>query len=435
MWNPRNSLDIDLQTLVKLKQERNLNSPPDQIYRQLQTNGHTYSVMGNPNLAEIRGILMGVENTNTPGVACGEVWVNELRLSSIDEHGGWAALGRIDLNLADLGTISVSANTHSAGFGTLEQRVNDRYRDNFTQFDVSANLELGKLLPPKAALSIPVFASYQQSVSKPEYDPYDMDIKLKDKLKGATSNAAKDSIKNSAVDFTSTTTLNFTNVRKNRTSTKKPKIYDISNFDVSYSYLKIKNHTPLIESNEITRHKYGLGYNFSPSPKYFEPFKKIKFFTKRKTHWFDLVKDFNFNLIPSQLSFRADVNRQFGAIRPRSIGTSKYKIPETYDKYYTFQRNYILRWNITRSLNFDFTAMNNSRIDEPEGRLNTGAKKDTVWRNLLKGGRNTTYTHTANFTYTLPTAKFPLVDWTTINLRYQANYNWIGASRLAVGAG
>ncbi|MBK6380375.1 MAG: hypothetical protein IPF72_11935 [Chitinophagaceae bacterium] len=59
------------------------------------------------------------------------------------------------------------------------------------------------------------------------------------------------------------------------------------------------------------------------------------------------MKDFNFNLIPSQLSFRADVNRQFGAIRPRSIGTSKYKIPETYDKYYTFQRNYILRWNIT----------------------------------------------------------------------------------------
>lgn len=434
LWNPRNSLDVDLQTLVKLKQERNLTGSPDIIFRQLQTNGHTYSVMGNPNLAEIRGILIAVENTKQP-TACAEVWVNELRLSSIDEQGGWAALGRIDLNLADLGTVSVSANTHSAGFGTLEQRINDRFRDNFYQFDVSANLELGKLLPPKAALSIPVFASYQQSVSKPQYDPYDMDIKLKDKIKGANTAAEKDSIRDAAIDFTSTTTVNFTNVRKNRTSTKKPKVYDLSNFDFSYSYLKIKNHTPLIESNEVTRHKYGLGYNFSPQPKYIEPFKKIKFFTKRKTHWFDLVKDFNFNLIPSQLSFRADVNRQFGAIRPRSIGTSKYKIPETYDKYYTFQRNYILRWNITRSLNFDFTAINNSRIDEPEGRLNTGAKKDTVWRNLLKGGRNTTYNHSANFTYTLPTAKFPLVDWTTVNLRYQATYSWIAASRLAVELG
>ncbi|MCC7379505.1 MAG: cell surface protein SprA [Chitinophagaceae bacterium] len=377
--------------------------------------------------------MIGVENTNATS-ACGEVWVNELRLSSIDEKGGWAALGRLDLNLADLGTISVSANTHSSGFGTLEQRVNDRYRDNFYQFSVSTNLELGKLLPAKAAISIPVFASYDQQVSTPEYDPYDLDIKLKDKLRDASGDA-KDSIKNNAIDFTSTTTINFTNVRKNRTSTKAPKIYDISNFDFSYSYLKIKNHTPLIESNEITRHRYGLGYNFSPQPKYIEPFKKLKFFTKRKTHWFDLVKDFNFNLIPSQLSFRADVNRQFGAIRPRSIGTSKYQIPETYDKYYTFQRNYILRWNFTRSLNFDFTAINNSRIDEPEGRLDTKQKRDTVWRNLLKGGRNTTYTHSANFTYTLPTSKFPLLDWTTINLRYQASYNWIGASRLVVELG
>ncbi len=436
LWIPGNSLDIDLQTLVKLKQARNNDhgALPTVIYRQLQKNGHLFSVMGNPNLAEIRGILIGVENTNAAATACGEIWVNELRLSSIDEQGGWAALGRIDLNLADLGTISVSGNIHSSGFGTLEQRINERYRDDFYQFDVTTNLELGKLLPKKAALSIPVFASYSQSVSKPEYDPYDMDVKLKDKLKDAP-NSDRDSIRNSAVDFTSTTSLNFTNVRKNRTSTKKPKVYDLSNFDFSYSYLKIKSHTPLIENNEITRHRYGLGYNFAPSPKYIEPFKKIKFFTKRKTHWFDLVKDFNFNLIPSQLSFRADVNRQFGAIRPRSIGTSKYKIPETYDKYYTFQRNYIFRWDFTRSLKFDFTAVNNSRIDEPVGRIDTKQKKDTVWRNLLKGGRNTTYNHSANFIYTLPTAKFPLLDWTTVNLRYQASYSWIGASRLAVELG
>ena len=432
LWNPGNSLDVDLQTLVKLKQKRNLNAPVNVIYRQLQGNGHTYSVMGNPNLAEIRGILLGVENTNAIGGACAEVWLNELRLSAIDETGGWAALGRLDVNLADLGTLSLSGNVHSKGFGTLEQRANDRFRDNFYQFDVSANLELGKLLPKKAALSIPVFASYSQNVSTPEYDPYDMDIKLKDKLK-SVSGTAKDSIRNNAIEFNSTTTVNFTNVRKNRTSTKAPKIYDISNFDVSYSYLKIKSHTPLIENNEITKHRYGLGYNFAPKPKYIEPFKKL--FKKTKTHWFDLVKDFNFNLIPAQITFRADVNRQFGAIRPRSIGASKYSIPETYDKYYTFQRDYIFRWNITRSINFDFTAVNNSRIDEPEGRLDTKEKKDTVWKNLLKGGRNTLYNHTANFTYTVPTGKLPLLDWTTLNLRYQASYSWIGASRLAVELG
>lgn len=433
LWIPRNSLDIDLQSLIKLKEKRNADPsvPTTRIYRQAQANGQEYALIGSPNLAEVRGVLIGVENSNA-ATACGEMWVNELRLISLDEEGGWAALGRVDVNLADLGTISVSANSHSAGFGTLEQRVQERYRDNLMQFDVSANLELGKLLPKKAAISIPVFASYSQSVSKPEYDPFDMDIKLKDKLNAAKADI-RDSIKNDAIDFTATTTVNFTNVRKNRTSTKKPKIYDISNFDISYSYLNTKKHNPLIENDEVTKHHGGLGYLFSPQPKYFEPFKRL--FRKTKSHWFDLVKDFNFNPIPSTLSFRADINRQFGAIRPRSVGASKYAIPETYDKYFIFQRDYILRWNFTKSLNFDFTANNNSRVDEPAGRLDNKQKKDSVWKNFMKGGRNTMYSHNANFTYTLPTAKFPLLDWTTMNASYQATYRWVGASRLAVNLG
>ncbi len=433
LWNPLNSMDVDLTILTKLKQTRNLsNTPLGQIFRQLQDNGHEYSVMGSPNLGEIKGVLIGVENTNASEPVCGEVWANELRLSSLDEKGGYAALGRVDLLLSDLGTISVSANMHTSGFGTLEQRVNDRYRDNFLQFDVAANLELGKLLPKSAGMSIPVFASYSQTTSSPEYDPYDQDIKLKDKLRDANG-TAKDSIRNASIDFTSITTVNFTNVKKNKTNGKKPKIYDIENVDVSYSYIKTRNHNPLIEYNDVTRHRGALGYNFSPQPKYYEPFKKL--FKKTKHHWFDLIKDFNVNYVPSQLSFRADISRQFGVVRPRSIGTSKYAIPETYDKYFVFQRDYIMRWNFTRALAFDYTATNNSRIDEPIGRIDTKQKKDSVIRNLLKGGRNTLFYQTANFSYTLPTAKLPLLDWTTMNVKYQATYRWIGASRLAVELG
>ena len=45
------------------------------------------------------------------------------------------------------------------------------------------------------------------------------------------------------------------------------------------------------------------------------------------------------------------------------------------------------------------------------------------------------YNHSANVSYTLPTAKFPLLEWTTFNIKYQATYRWIGASRLAVELG
>jgi cell surface protein SprA len=432
LWIKDNSLDLDLNTLTQIKTSRNLSSSPiNVLYSQVQDNGQTYAIMGNPNLGEIKGVLMGVENTNATS-ACGQLWFNELRLSSLDEKGGWAALGRVDANLADLGTISVSANSHSSGFGTLEQRVNERFKDNFMQFDAAATLELGKLFPKNAALSIPFYASISTITSTPQYDPFDKDLTLKQKIRNS-SGSARDSIRDNAIDFASIKTISFTNVHKNRTGNKKPQIWDIENLDLSYTYTKTEAHNPLIEYNNVTKQRGGLGYNFAPQPKFFEPFKKL--FGKTKTHWFDLIRDLNFNPIPSQLSFRADIYRQFGVIKPRSIGGDKYFTPETYDKYFTFDRNYILRWDLTRSLNLDYSALNNARIDEPYGRLDTKAKRDTVKQNFFAGGRNTAFTQTINLSYDVPLNKFPLTDWTTLRLRYTANYRWIGASRLAINLG
>lgn len=433
LWIKSNNLNLDLTALTALKTERNLsNSPVNKVYSETQSNGHTYSIMGNPNLAEIKGFLMGVENTNAVS-ATGELWFNELRLSSINDKGGWASLARIDAALADLGTISISANTHSAGFGNLEQKINERFKDNFVQFDAAANLELGKLLPREAGLSVPFYASINKTISTPEYDPFDKDLKLRQKLRNAQTAHERDSIRKNAVTDANTKTFSFTNVHKNRTDNKKPKPWDIENFDISYAYTKTEAHSPLIEYNTVTKQRGGVGYNYMAQPKFIEPFKKL--FGKSKTHWFDLIKDFNFNPIPSQLSFRADIFRQFGVIKPRSIGIDKYPTQETYDKYFTFDRNYILRWNFTRSLSLDFSALNNARVDEPYGRLDTKAKKDTVRKNFWNGGRNIAYNQTVGFNYDVPLSKFPVTDWTTLQLRYTANYRWIGASRLAVDLG
>jgi cell surface protein SprA len=433
LWKPRNALDVDLSDLTRIKQSRNLSStPPNQIYRETQPNGQEYSVMGNPNLGEIKGMLIGVENTNSPTPLCAEMWANELRLSGIDESGGYAALGRVDFTLADLGTLSLSGNMHTRGFGTLEQRVTERARDNFYQFDIAARIDGGKLFPKKLALSIPVDGNYSQSVSAPQYDPYDLDIKLKDKLKAVPANQ-KDSIRRTAVEYSSTTNINFTNVRKIRTSTKKPKIYDVSNVDLSYSYLKISKYSPLIQYNDVTKQRAAIGYSFAPEPKYFSPFKNV--FKKSKTKWFDIIKDFNINVIPSQLTFRADITRQFGVIKPRSLGGDKYQTPETYDKFMVFQRDYIVDWNFTRNLKFNYTATNNSRVDEPAGRLDTKAKKDSLWRNLIDGGRNTLFNQSTTFSYTLPINKIPLLDFVSANVKYQAGYHWTGASRIAANLG
>lgn len=432
IWPEVNDMDLLMSKLTQLKQQRNQcdTCSPLRPYTQQDEKGNYLSVMGNPNLGDVRSIMLGVTNPKDDGLPkCGEVWFNELRLSGLDEKGGYAGMGRVDMQLADLGTISVSGNMHTAGFGNLDQRVNERFRDNYLQYDAAANLDLGKLLPKRASLSIPVYAGYSRAVSRPEYDPYDLDIKLKDKLRMARSDYERDSIRKAAEDFTAIKSLNFTNVRRMNLNRKKNHLWDIENFDISYSFTQSTSHNPIIESDELTKHRGGLGYTFTGQSKFITPFKKL---FKAKTPWLDLIRDFNFNYIPSLISFRVDITRQFGATRIRNVGgDGTYKLPETFNKYFTFDRYYGLKWDLSKSLSIDFNAVNNARIDEPRGRLDTKEKKDSLWNNFFKLGRTTNYYHTANITYTLPTSKLPLLNWTNIALGYSTDYRWTGASLLA----
>lgn len=425
IWPERNNLDFDLNILTALKSKRNNSGGPPSQYFSQNIDGKQFAIIGNPNLGEVRGFFLGVENTAQELVDA-ELWFNELRLSRLNEKGGYAAIGRVDLRLADLGNISFSGSLRSVGFGTLEQRVNERSREDFQQYDIAANLDLGKLLPKEAALTVPVYAAVSKTVSNPEYDPYDLDVKLKDKLRDAPSKI-RDSIRGDAVDQRTIKTLNFTSVKRTRPFGQKPQLWDLSNIDINYNYTHEVHSTPIIEYDDVKRTRAAIGYNFSPQPTFVEPLKKI---FKTRSPWLALIRDFNFNYKPSLISVRADVFRQFGALRNRNVG-SPYKLQEFYDKYFTFDRFYSLRWELTRSITLDYNAVNNARIDEPYGRLDTKAKLDTVKSNFWKGGRNTHYHQEITAGYNVPTAKLPLLDWTQVRVSYTAKYDWLAGSLLA----
>jgi cell surface protein SprA len=435
VWPTANNLDFSLRSLIDLKLKRNsAGASVTQIFRSILDN-KTISILGNPNLGEVRGMMVAIENPlkQDGSIINTEVWVNELRLSELDEHGGWAALGRVDLTLADLGTITVSANTHTQGFGTLEQRVNERAKDNLVQFDAAANLDAGKLVPKALRLSLPVYASINRTILTPQYDPYDLDVLYKEKL-NLTPKEKQDSLRNAALDQTTIKTINFTNV-KFMPGRGKPNLFRLSNFDFNYSYSQISQSSPVILQNTVTKQRGGFGYTYVGQTKYIEPFKRL---IRTQTPWLALIRDFNFSPQPSYLSFRADVNRQFGEFIPRIVNAGDSKIERvdtTYDKYFTFDRYYGMRWDLSKSLNLDFNAVNNARIDEPYGRIDTKEKKDTVRENFFKGGRNTLYQQKATLGYSIPFNKFPLTDWIIANYTYGTSYNWIGASRLAISLG
>ena len=98
-------------------------------------------------------------------------------------------------------------------------------------------------------------------------------------------------------------------------------------------------------------------------------------------------------------------------------------------------RDYVFKFNLTRNLVVDFHATTQARIDEPEGIVDRQRDpehyqqwKDTVWNNILDGGRPVNYNHDFSVQYTVPVNKLPFLDWTSLQLGYSTRYDWQAAA-------
>lgn len=440
VWPERNRMEIDLKKLVELKTQRNDAGSPSHIpYQALDEFGNIMIVVGDPNLAEARNVMMGVHNPkktlSTPDDdgqrKCVEVWFNELRLSGMNEEAGYAGAANFNLQLADLGSVNLSGSMHTSGYGNINQKINERFRDNFYQFTGNTNLNLGKLLPSNWGVLLPVYFGYSENASTPEFDPYDKDILLKEKLK-RVSNPSE--TRHNAQTFNSFTSFNINNFRisGNPSSTRATMPWSLKNFDLNYAYNRQLRRTPLIESDEYVDQRFGFNYNYQIKPIFIEPFKNL--FKERSPYW-NLIKDFNFNPLPNTITFRNDLRKLFGETMVRNIDNDPFELPTLYFKNFTWERRYVLNWDLTRSVNVSYSATNNSRIDEPYGRITTDEQRDTLWKNLSRFGRNTYYTHDVRATYSLPFKKIPALDWITVNASYATQYFWTASSLLAASQG
>ena len=114
--------------------------------------------------------MIGIRNdANTPKTA--ELWFNELRVTDFDNEGGWAAVVNADANFADFADISIAGRANSQGFGSVDQRVNERSQEDVKQYDVVTNINLGQLLPKKAGIKIPLNYSFSEEFRDPKWDP------------------------------------------------------------------------------------------------------------------------------------------------------------------------------------------------------------------------------------------------------------------------
>ena len=443
VWPEENMLDIDLSVFTALKKARNkARAEGLASYTQLYSDydpdkpNNRISIVGNPSLGEVKTMIIGVRNLS-PALKSGEVWVNELRLRDANNDGGWAASGAMNVQLSDLGSLNLTGRYVTDGFGGLEQTVMQRSTDTEKSYSVTANVELGKFFPDKAQVSAPLYYSYTKETISPKYNPLDTDMELDDALESAANRRERDSIESIAVTKHITRNFSLSNARVGIKNKRHPMPYDPANFAFSYSHSHRNNtgETTIYENDDQWRGS--LNYTYTPVYKAWEPFKK----SKSKSKWMQLPKALGLNYLPQSISFNSELSRSYYELQERDLeNTEDPNLPLTFSEQFLWNRDFQLRWDLTKNLHMNFQSATHAEIEEPYTPINKDlyadhyqAWKDSVWQSVSHWGTPLDYQQTFTASYQLPLDKLPILDWTKMDVQYNATYSWLRGTELDDG--
>jgi cell surface protein SprA len=443
IWPAANDIDVAFEDFINAKSERNkLGGGSQQLIPYVKTlaNGATITVVGNPDFSAVQGCMIGVLNpTSSPAVSkslC--LWADEFRVFDFEQDAGYAATARLNVKLADLANITATGSFTSIGFGGLQDKAQARSTADVFRGDLNATVAVEKFLPEKLNMRVPVLLQYGYESRKPKYDPLDPDTELPKSLeKFGTDTDKRDQYEQLVIDRTTSRSISALNVRKERSPTAKgkPKPWDVENVALSYS-ITDRLHTDVLTARDYTRsYTAAAAYVYQTTAKNYAPLSKLK---ALDNPYLKILQQVNFTPLPSRFSFRVDIDRRYNerflqrVLAPGQL-PSTLGIAGVFQKSFYINRIYDLKWDLTKSLIFDYTATNRGVVDEGAG-ASVGDSDEAIRNreqlksNLLRGGRTTNFTQTAALTYRLPLDKFPLTDWISADTRYAATYTWQAAS-------
>ncbi|MCU0454084.1 MAG: cell surface protein SprA [Bacteroidetes bacterium] len=172
-WDPLNDVTIRFADLSAIKLVRDsAGAPTARVPVPDGPPGATYQIRGEPTLNRVTTIFIGVENPAGVGAAQlhGEVWVNELRLTDVDDTPGWAYRMETSIKLADIASVQFSMQRRDPFFHGIEERFGTRL--DRSDWNLSANIGLEKFLPESwQGTQLSVSYSHVESMSRPRYLP------------------------------------------------------------------------------------------------------------------------------------------------------------------------------------------------------------------------------------------------------------------------
>lgn len=435
VWPEENMLDLDLDVLTTAKKHRNADKMAgvsgvgySTRYADVDDNhpNNKVYVIGNPSLGDVRVILVGVRNNSSVTKSC-VVWVDELRVTDFDNKGGWAAKASATLTMSDIATVNVGWHKETDGFGSVDQGLTSRRLDNYDQYNVAVQSDLGRFLPEKVKLHAPIYYSYSNEKTTPKYNPLDQDIELQDALDACASDAQRDSISNYAVTQTTISSFSVSGLKFDIKS-KNPMPWDPANFVFSYSFNKQRFHDPENIYENTNDYRGALQYSWTP---YVKPFKPFSYFIDEKNKSMKWLHDWEFRWLPTNIAFSTNISRYYYEQQSRNEAGIDVELPVSVSKNFLWDRQFSLSWNFTKSLSISFNSNTTAHILEPIGQVNKKLFpdayrdwRDSVWQSIKDLGTPWAYNQTFTASYKAPFSTIPILSWITASATYNATYQW-----------
>lgn len=331
--------------------------------------GTRIGVKGNPSLARVNTIVIGIRNpadatngyTDLDVLQKVTVWLNELRASGYDDEGGWASLLNADVQLADLGRVKANFNLQTDGFGDLNSTLGTRDQASINNWGVLANLNLDKFVPERFGWSLPVSFQVQSNTTTPRFSPQNGDILLEDIYnRNDLDPSERDSLRRATLEDAQTRSFNrsFTASIQKSGSESRLLRNTLDGLSINYAYSDAQASNPSQRLNDSWRWTTSVTYRLTMrKPRTVRPF------------WFlndapiiGLLGDLRFNYLPQSISMSGSARRYFSAQQQRGIqefGDTKHydaRFPIREQHTFDHQRNFSIQYNPFSFLNLTYDS-------------------------------------------------------------------------------
>ena len=434
VWPEENMLDINLDVLVNAKKHRNadkLAGAADVGYAirymdidEDHPNNKVY-VMGNPSLSKVRVMLIGVRN-NSPSTKSCVVWVDELRVTDFDSEGGWAAKASMTLNMSDVATLNMGFHKETEGFGSVDQGLSQRRLDNYDQYNIAVQTDLGRFVPEKVKLHAPIYYSYSNEKTTPKYNPLDQDVKLDEAIEICETKEQKDSIMEYAVTQRTSKNFSISGLKFDVKTMKNPMPWDPANFSFSYSFTKQHMNDPENVYENTNDYRGSMQYSWTP---YAKPFKPFSYFINEKNKSMKFFRDWELHYLPTNIAFSTNISRYYYEQQTRNETGISVDLPVSVSKNFLWDRQFALSWNFTKSLTATFNSNTTAHILEKVGQVSRLRDdyeewRDSVMTSIRNLGTPWAYNQTFNVSYKAPFNQIPILSWVAVNATYNSTYRW-----------